>query len=170
MALIVLQVAAIITMQIVLTGSAAFITAPGSASADLPTQLQNMISMTIWILMGAFAIYSLPGLAYSIGSGVAVSFQPIVSAALRGAALAAEGFGAGAAVGSSTTAPALTGPGAAMPDINLSMARAEVAGGAAAADASFFGDGPSGFLGGPEGPGGPTPLIPPSTPLLPYEG
>ena len=168
-ALIVLQVAAIITMQIVLTGSAAFITAPGSASADLPTQLQNMISMTIWILMGAFAIYSLPGLAYSIGSGVAVSFQPIVSAALRGAALAAGGFGAGAAVGGSTTAPALTGPGAAMPDINLSMARAEVAGGAAAADASFFGDGPSGFLGGPEGPGGPTPLIPPSTPLLTYE-
>ena len=169
-ALIVLQVAAIITMQIVLTGSAAFITAPDSASADLPTQLQNMISMAIWILMGAFAIYSLPGLAYSIGSGVAVSFQPIVSAALRGAALAAGGFGAGAAVASSTTAPALTGPGTAMPDINLSMARAEVAGGAAAADASFFGDGPSGFLGGPEGPGGPTPLIPPSTPLLPYEG
>ena len=169
-ALIVLQVSAIITMQIVLTGSAAFITAPGKTIPDLPTQLQNMISMTVWILMGAFAIYSLPSLAYSIGTGGAVSFAPIASAALRGAALAAGGFGAGAAVGSPPAVPALTGPGSAMPDINLSMARAEVAGSAAGSDASFFDGGPSGLLGGPEGPGGPTPLIPPSTPLLPYEG
>ena len=170
-ALIVLQVSAIITMQIVLTGSAAFITAPADATGDLPTQLQNMMSMAIWLLMGAFAIYSLPGLAYSIGTGVAVSFAPIVSAALRGAALASGGFGAGAAVAAPATTPALSGPGSSMPDINLSMARAEVAGGPPSGDASFFGPGPSfGLVGGPEGPGGPTPLIPPSTPLLPYEG
>ncbi len=169
-ALIVLQVAAIITMQIVLTGSSAFITAPGSASADLPTQLQNMISMAIWILMGAFAIYSLPGLAYSIGSGVAVSFAPIARSAMAGANLAAAAFSNGPAMGGPAAAPALPGSGSAMPDINLSMARAEVAGGPATADASFFGDGLSSFLPAPEGPGGPTPLIPPSTPLLPYEG
>ena len=170
-ALIVLQVAAIITMQIVLTGSAAFITAPVDATADLPTQLQNLMSMAVWLLLGAFAIYSLPGLAYSIGSGVAVSFAPIVSSALRGASLMAGGLGAGAAFGGSAGGSALAGPSAVAPDINLSMARAEVAGGAGAADASFFGSGPSsGLLGGPEGPGGPMPLIPPSTPLLPYGG
>lgn len=172
-ALIVLQVAAIITMQIVLTGSQSFITAPTDATADLPTQLQNMISMAIWILLGAFAIYSLPGLAYSIGSGVAVSFSPIVSAALRGASLAAGGAAGGAtvaSVGGPGASPALPGPGSSMPDINLSMARAEVAGASGAADASFFGDSSSRLLGSPEGPGGPTPLIPPPTPLLPYEG
>ncbi len=172
-ALIVLQVAAIITMQIVLTGSQSFITAPADATADLPTQLQNMISMAIWVLLGAFAIYSLPGLAYSIGSGVAVSFSPIVSAALRGASLAAGALAGGAAVapvGGPGGLPALSGSGSSMPDINLSMARAEIAGGSGAADASFFGDSSSGLLGGPDGPGGPTPLIPPSTPLLPYEG
>ncbi len=165
-ALIVLQVAAIITMQIVLTGSASFITAPGSATADLPTQLQNMISMAIWILLGAFAIYSLPGLAYSIGTGVAVSFQPIVRAAMAGAAaLAGGGSGGGSTAGGSPGAPSLPSP-----ELNLSVARAEVAGGAAAADASFFGDGPAGLLGSSGGPSGPTPLIPPSTPLLPYGG
>ncbi len=171
--LIVLQVAAIITMQIVLTGSQSFITAPTDAAADLPTQLQNMISMAVWMLMGAFAIYSLPGLAYSIGTGIATSFGPIVSAALRGASLAAGALAGGAAVapvGGPGGLPALSGSGSSMPDINLSMARAEIAGGSGAADASFFGDSSSGLLGGPEGPGGPTPLIPPSTPLLPYGG
>ena len=165
-ALIVLQVAAIITMQIVLTGSAAFITAPTDATADLPTQLQNLMSMAIWLLLGAFAIYSLPGLAYSIGSGVAVSFAPIARSAMAGANLAKA-----ALASTSSAAPALSGPASAVPDINLSMARAEVAGGAAGADASFFGSSSSsGLLGGPDGPGGPTPLIPPSTPRLPFGG
>ncbi len=163
-ALIVLQVSAIITMQIVLTGSAAFITAPTDATADLPTQLQNMMSMVVWIGMGAFAIYSLPALAYSIGTGVTVSLAPIISAALRGASSLPP------------PPPPPSGssamPSLAAPEINLSMARAEVAGGAGGgSDASFFGSGPpSGLLGGPEGPGGPTPLIPPSTPRLPFGG
>lgn len=177
--LIILQVAAIITMQIVLTGSQHFIIAPDAAGADIPTQLQNMISMSIWLLMGAFAIYSLPTLAYSIGTGIAVSFAPVVQAALNAAslgagALASSGAAAGALAGGGGTDGALPAPGAGggIPDINLSMARAEVAGGSAGADASFFGpsDGASSFLGGSDGPSGPPPLIPPPSPLLPYGG
>ena len=171
-ALIVLQVAAIITMQIVMTGSQTFISAPGTTMPDLPTQLQNMMAMTMWILMGAFAIYSLPTLAYSIGTGVAVSFAPIVRAAMNTASLGAGAMAGLASGGAAAIAPPGGGSGTgggSVPDINLSMARAEVAGGSAGADASFFGssDASSGFL---DGPSGPTPLIPPSSPLLPYGG
>lgn len=164
-ALIILQVSAIITLQIVVTGSNHFITVPSGATPDVPTQLQNEISMVVWILMGAFAIYSLPALAYSIGTGLAVSFAPIMTAAL-----AATRFGGGGggppSSGGGPPPPNLIGNsgGGGPPNINLSMARAEVASGHGGSDASFFGS-----HSGSEGQG-PAPLLPPSTPLLPYGG
>ncbi|NHN89860.1 type IV secretion system protein [Acetobacter conturbans] len=84
--MIVLQVAAVITMQMVLTG------ADGWAHDNSPLDaagvaglVQNEVSFVVWICLGAFAIYSLPTLAYSIGTGIAVSFAPIVAAALAAA-------------------------------------------------------------------------------------
>lgn len=122
-AMIVLQVAAIITLQVVLTGSATFMatyTTPG-ATPDLPTQLQNMIAVVIWLGMGAFAIYSLPAVAYSIGTGVMVSAMPLLSS--RGAAASA--------MPSLPSLPSVGGDAA--PELNLSMARAELAGGGGSA-------------------------------------
>ena len=80
--LIILQVTAVITMQIVLTGDRTFMAAlnPASGTPDLPSQLQNLLSMAIWLMLGAFAIYSLPVIAYSIGTGVTTSLMPVALA------------------------------------------------------------------------------------------
>ena len=152
-ALIVLQVAAIITMQIVFTGAQTFIT-PATAAATVPMQIQNMVAMTIWVAMSAFAVYSLPALAYSLGTGVAVSFAPIATAALSAAALAAGLFGGENKGGGQISPP----PGGdTVPDINLSAHRAELAS-PASRDAST-----------PAHPEPPLLLAGP-TPLLTYEG
>nr|WP_015062348.1 type IV secretion system protein [Acetobacter pasteurianus]AFK88998.1 Inner membrane protein of type IV secretion of T-DNA complex, VirB6 [Acetobacter pasteurianus] len=84
--MIVLQVAAVITMQIVLIGAAdwAHDNSP-LATGGVGGMLENELSFAVWICLGAFAIYSLPTLAYSIGTGIAVSFAPIVASALAAA-------------------------------------------------------------------------------------
>lgn len=129
--LIILQVAAIITMQIVISGDQTFMAAlnPSSGTPDLPTQLQNLMSMAIWLLLGAFAIYSLPAIAYSIGTGVAASLLPVALAAVAGARMAAELLpSGGGGSGGGTDAPFDGGP-----ELNLSLARAELSGGGMAA-------------------------------------
>ena len=123
--LIILQVAAIITLQIVISGDQTFMAAlnPSSGTPDLPTQLQHLTSMAIWLLLGAFAIYSLPAVAYSIGTGVAASVLPVALAAIAGARMAAELLPSGAGD---------SGGGADAPfdgELNLSLARAELSGG-----------------------------------------
>lgn len=158
--MIILQVAAIITLQIVMTGTQTFMETTGTAG-DVPTQLQNLISMVIWIGLSAFAVYSLPALAYSIGTGVAISFAPIAAAAL---AAASAGLGSGSS--STSAAPVLTPPGGGdgggAPDVNLSLARAELASPGAA---------PSGFSGGGSAAASEPPLLLPAPiPLLTYEG
>jgi type IV secretion system protein VirB6 len=141
--LIILQVAAIITMQVVLSGDQTFMAAltPSSGTPDLPTQLQNLMSMAIWLLLGAFALYSLPAIAYSIGTGVTVSMLPVALAA-------AAGVGATAGLLSSSGGGA-DAPSEGTPELNLSLARAELAGGGA-------------------GGGGMAALPPPPPPALPY--
>ena len=123
--LIILQVAAVITLQIVIAGDQTFMAAlnPSSGTPDLPTQLQNLTSMAIWLLLGAFAIYSLPAIAYSIGTGVATSVLPIALAALAGAGMAAELLPSGGGGGGSGTDTPFDG------ELNLSLARAELSGG-----------------------------------------
>lgn len=152
-ALIVLQVAAVVTLQIIFQGAQTFIT-PATASASLPMQLQNMVAMTIWVAMSAFAVYSLPALAYSLGTGVAVSLTPIVSAAIGAAALASR-IGSGSRGGSGQIPSPPSGGTA--PDINLSAHRAELASPAVA---------------GGTAPAHPAPhlLLPAPTPLLTFEG
>lgn len=146
--LIVLQVSAVIVMQVVLSGTIVFM---GNIAAiqDIPTQLQNMISMVVWLLLGAFAIYSLPTIAYSIGTGLSVSFAPIVATAF---AAASGALGMLPSKGSSENS--------ALPDLNLSLSRAELANGG----------GGSGSGGGSFSSPPPPPLSPPSIPLLTYNG
>jgi type IV secretion system protein VirB6 len=121
--LIILQVAAVITMQIVITGDQTFMAAlnPAAGTPDLPTQLQNLLAMAVWLLLGAFAIYSLPVIAYSIGTGVTTSLLPVAMALAKGAGLAAD------------LLPSSGGGGGSAPfeggELNLSLARAELSGG-----------------------------------------
>lgn len=154
--MIVLQAAAIITLQIVIAGDQQFMTSLNTAAApDLPTQLQNLIAMMFWLCMGAFAIYSLPALAYSIGTGVAISMVPVAGAAFL-AARAGGGLASGAMGAVSSVLGGGGGGSGPFPDLNLSLSRAELptAGGG---DASMV-------------PSPPAALPYASVPLLTYEG
>ena len=128
-ALIVLQVAAVVTMQIVLTGDQTFMAplvssaASATAGVGIATQLQNLIAMALWVCMGAVALYSLPTIAYSIGAGVSVSMVPVAMAAIA-AVQGAIGAASGAA-GAAGSALAGGGGGSA-PEYNLSLARGEI--------------------------------------------
>jgi type IV secretion system protein VirB6 len=79
-ALILLQTAGLIVLQIVLMGDQWFIAQLTTASINamaggsaLSDELQILVALVVWFVAGAFAIYNLPAIAYSIGSGVAVS-------------------------------------------------------------------------------------------------
>jgi type IV secretion system protein VirB6 len=84
-ALILLQTTGLIVMQIVLMGDQWFIaqlttasinaTAGGSALSD---ELQVLVALVVWFVAGAFTMYNLPAVAYSIGSGVAISGPPLL--------------------------------------------------------------------------------------------
>ncbi|MBS0984271.1 type IV secretion system protein [Gluconobacter cerinus] len=160
--MIVLQVAAVITMQIVLTGSETWAHDNSILDAGgLPMMIQNEISMVVWILLGAFAIYSLPTLAYSIGTGIAVSFAPIVAAALAASGIM-SGLGGGNS-GGSDGAP--SGGGGSSSDasfepseINLSQARLE----SASSGAMLGSYGTAGYLSSDAGG-----FLPPPPPALP---
>lgn len=50
---------------------------PGtSAGAALATTMQVVVAMVVWLMGGAFALYALPAIAYSIGTGIAISTAP----------------------------------------------------------------------------------------------
>ena len=84
-ALILLQTTGLIVLQIVLMGDQWFIaqlttasinaTAGGSALSD---EMQVLVALVVWFIAGAFAMYNLPAVAYSIGSGVAISGPPLL--------------------------------------------------------------------------------------------
>ena len=97
-ALTFLQFAGIIVLQLVLTGDQVFMNqiiaaarareaaeaaapwyqfgASASAGAAMATITQNLVAMVIWLCAGAFAMYVLPAVAYSIGTGIAISTTP----------------------------------------------------------------------------------------------
>lgn len=170
-ALICLQVAAIAVLQLLLVGDLTFLgqivnaTASSTASAGLfqdlqnffaihpqplsaadaaatATELQALLSMVVWFCGGAFAMYALPALAYSIGTGVAVSTLP----AVLGVLAASRALGGG---GGSPGLPALP----------------SLPGGGSAYDVSFA---PRGLLGG-QGRLAPSsvPRLPPPAPAFP---
>src|SRR4051794_20733609 len=83
--LIVLQTAGLIVLQIVLMGDQWFIaqavTASFNAMADGGThgdEIEIFVALVVWFTAGAFAMYNLPAIAYSIGGGMAVSGPPLL--------------------------------------------------------------------------------------------
>ena len=87
-ALICLQVAGIVLLTILLAADKDFMSqiqplataagtgtfgASGAPAPTLASDLQNLVAMVIWFGMGAFAMYALPAIAYSIGTGVATN-------------------------------------------------------------------------------------------------
>lgn len=168
--MIVLQVAAVITMQIVIIGAQGWAHDNSPLDANGVTGIvQNEVSFVVWICLGAFAIYSLPTLAYSIGTGIAVSFTPIVAAALAAAGIMSKLGGSGG----TAEGPALPGNPAPGSDsgpggdstIDLGQARLE----SAASTAMLGGgDGAAGYL-PPPPPSLPPPptYLPPPPKLLP---
>lgn len=154
-ALIFMQVAGLIILQIVMTADKTFmqqITAQIAASPPLITwnsvghfftdsiprigttpeppalagEVQNLAAIGVWFVLGALSLLALPSVAYSLGTGVAVSTQPLLNtfaSSVRGA------FGAlPALAGPAGAAGALTaGAEGAAPNYGLSMASRELA-------------------------------------------
>jgi type IV secretion system protein VirB6 len=84
-ALIVLQTAGLIVLQIVLMGDQWFIaqavTASFNALADSGArgdEIEIFVALVVWFAAGAFAMYNLPAIAYSIGAGGPVSGPPLL--------------------------------------------------------------------------------------------
>lgn len=144
-ALVCLQVAAVIVLVMVFDGDKNFmasIAAPaaapaggwlgvdGSPAPDSASDLQNLTSMVVWFGMGAFALYSLPAIAYSIGTGVALNSGAVIRGLGAAAGTVAS---AGAALGA-MSGMAFTGGGGGGGAPSLSLAQDEIeAGGASSA-------------------------------------
>lgn len=95
-ALVVLQVAVVITLNMLLVGDRHLMNQIVNAHGVLTiaSDLWNLVIMVIWFLMSAFAMYALPAVAYSIGSGVQVhALAQAVGAGLGLSAIAGGGGG-----------------------------------------------------------------------------
>jgi type IV secretion system protein VirB6 len=84
-ALILLQTAGLVILQIVLMGDQWFmaqavtagILAINSTSA-LGDEIEILVTLVVWFVAGAFAMYNLPGIAYSIGAGIPLKGPPLL--------------------------------------------------------------------------------------------
>ena len=103
-ALIALQVAVVITLTMLFSQNLNFMNqiAHSQGSSSVMSDIENLTAMVVWFAMGAFAMYALPAIAYSIGSGVAVNTlgQMIGAAATAKYLLGGIGGGNSAAAGS----------------------------------------------------------------------
>jgi type IV secretion system protein VirB6 len=124
-ALVLLQTAGLVVLQIVLTGNQIMMAQASTASlasltnaASLPGTIQMLVSLIVWFAAGAVAMYSLPAIAYSIGSGVAMSGPSLFSMAML-----ARGLGGGGGGGAAAAAPSSS------PPMSLSLAYPNVSGG-----------------------------------------
>lgn len=87
--LIILQSLGLIVLQILLLGDQWFMAQTTTAvlsaiggSAVFTEALQAMAGLTVWFLAGAFAMYNLPAIAYSIGGGVPIRGPSLLALAL----------------------------------------------------------------------------------------
>lgn len=90
-ALVFLQVTAIVVLQIIIATDVEYMKQISAAYTDaggVAAEIQGLVSMVVLFLMGAFAIYSLPAIAYSIGTGVAITTLPALYAAVKATQLA----------------------------------------------------------------------------------
>jgi type IV secretion system protein VirB6 len=104
----------------------------GSPAPDAAGDLQNLMSMVVWVGMGAFALYSLPAIAYSIGSGVALHSGAVLGA--LGAAAGTVAVAGGALLTAATNLGGGSfGGGGGGSGLSMSLAEDEIAGGGYAA-------------------------------------
>jgi type IV secretion system protein VirB6 len=131
-ALIALQVAVVITLTMILNQNVSFMMqiSQSSGSSSVVSDIENLAAMVVWFAMGAFAMYALPAIAYSIGSGVVVN----TLGQMIGAAATAKYLLGGIGGGNSTAASSGGSPNYSLgnqrgsaPNGDMSMARPEVA-------------------------------------------
>ena len=131
-ALIALQVAVIITLTMLFSQNLSFMNqiAQSQGSSSVMSDIENLSAMVVWFAMGAFAMYALPAIAYSIGSGVVVNTLGQMIGAAATAKYLLGGVGGG-------NSPATGGGGSPnyslgmergpAPNYDIGMARPEVA-------------------------------------------
>ncbi len=131
-ALIALQVAVIITLTMLFSQNLSFMNqiAQSQGSSSVMSDIENLAAMVVWFAMGAFAMYALPAIAYSIGSGVVVN----TLGQMIGAAATAKYLLGGVGGGNSSTAGSGGSPNYSLgmersspPNYDISMARPELA-------------------------------------------
>ena len=128
--LILLQVAGFIVLQIVLAGNQWFMVQATNAiitattnSAVMAEALQILLAICVWFVGGAYAMWQVRAVAYSIGSGIMVSGpSAFASIALLRALRGRDGGGGGRPA---PDEPRRGGPR----DFSLSLARSEVGSG-----------------------------------------
>jgi len=84
-ALILLQTAGLVILQIVLMGDQWFMAQAVTAgilaitsTSALGDEIQILVTLVVWFVAGAFAMYNLPGIAYSIGAGIPLKGPPLL--------------------------------------------------------------------------------------------
>lgn len=128
--LMLLQAMGLIILQILLLGdqwlmaqvTTQILVSIGGANALFSDALQGMAALCVWFLAGAFAMWNLPAIAYSIGGGIAGNAgTSLLTMALM------RGIGGGSGGGASRDASFGGGGGAA--SLSLAVAPREVSGG-----------------------------------------
>jgi type IV secretion system protein VirB6 len=126
--LILLQTLGLIILQILLLGDQWFVAQATTAmlssisnSAATVEALQALVGLAVWFLAGAFAMYSLPAVAYSIGSGVSMSSPSLIGWALL--AMSRTGGGKNGSQDASFS------NGGGSPPLSLSLSRPELSAG-----------------------------------------
>lgn len=130
-ALVFLQVTVIVVLQIAMTADVQYMkqmVAAFNGTQGVPSEVQGLVGVVLMLFMGAFAVYSLPTIAYSIGTGVAINMNLPVLLAAMAAKNAAETL-AGLAF---PALPAAEAGG----ELALGLPQAELAGSATAAIAA----------------------------------
>ncbi len=124
-ALILLQTAGLIVLQIILNGNQMMMARATTASissvtniAALPDAIQILCSLIVWFVAGALGVYALPSIAYSIGAGVVMPGPSAYSMAQIARMMPSLGFGSGGGAAPAGGSPA--------PSLNISLAQAEL--------------------------------------------
>ena len=130
-ALIALQVAVVITLTMLLSQNIFFMQriTQSQGTSSVMSDIENLTAMVVWFAMGAFAMYALPAIAYSIGSGVVVNTlgQMIGAAATAKYLLGGVGGGNSAAGGGGSPNYSLGMERSSASNYDISMARPEIA-------------------------------------------
>jgi hypothetical protein len=142
-ALICMQVMAVIILVMLMTANQEFmaqinpvlvqapaaannwVSVDGAPAPSMAGDLQALTAMIAWFGMAAFLLYALPALAYSLGTGVATSFTPLMVA--MGAAANAVGGAISAAAGGMGGGFSFGGGGGGS-GLSMELAREEIEG------------------------------------------